>query len=161
MKLLERIISLFKKLAVGNWTAAQLARSFCVGIFIAFSPFVGFHTAMTFLFSWLFSLNVAVVFAVSCGLNNPWTMIPIYGADYLLGEQILCSWFGSSSEAVCSLDPVWMSGVNNFLHTTVGIERVSLWGFLLGGNILGIIFGVGLYPLVKWAFEAIKNRKEA
>ena len=28
----------------------KLSLSFCLGVYIAFSPFVGFHTAMVFLF---------------------------------------------------------------------------------------------------------------
>ena len=159
MELRKRLTSWFKKLSVGSWTARQLAISFCIGLYIAFSPFPGLHTWMTLLAAWVFSLNVAVVFAASMIINNPWTMVPIYGADYLLGDYILRLWYGSSAQ-VCSLDPAWMCSVNNFLHTHVGIEPVSLWGFLLGGNILGIAFSIGFYPLVKRAFEAIKKEKQ-
>lgn len=160
MKLYHWLSSWFKKLAVGNWTARQLALSFCVGVYIAFSPFPGLHTWMTLTAAWLFSLNVAVVFAASCLINNPWTMIPIYGADFLFGQALLCSWFDSSAASVCSLDPAWMAVVNNFLHTYVGIQQVSLWGFLLGGNILGIVAALALYLPVKYMFEAIKKEKQ-
>jgi uncharacterized protein (DUF2062 family) len=160
MKLQQWLSSWFKKLAVGNWTARQLAISFCVGVYIAFSPFPGLHTWMVLVAAWAFSLNVVVLFASSCLINNPWTMIPVYGLDFLLGQSILCSWFGSSSASVCSLDPAWMSVVNKFLHTYIGIEQVSLWGFLLGGNILGIVAAFALYLPVKYMFEAIKREKQ-
>jgi len=74
----------------------------------------------------------------------------------VLGDYILRFWYGSSAQ-VCALDPAWMCSVNNFLHTHVGIQPVSLWGFLLGGNILGVVAAFGLYPLVKRMFEAIKK----
>jgi len=160
MKVQQWLSSWLKKLAVGNWTARQLAISFSVGVYIAFSPFPGLHTWMTLLAAWLFSLNVGVVFAASCVINNPWTMIPIYGGDYLFGQYLLCSWFGLSSASVCALDPAWMSGVNSFLHTYTGIEQVSFWGFLLGGNVLGIGLAFGLYPLIKRLFEVIKKENQ-
>jgi uncharacterized protein (DUF2062 family) len=159
MKVQQWLSSWFKKLAVGNWTARQLAISFCVGVYIAFSPFPGLHTWMTLLAAWVFSLNVAVVFAASMVINNPWTMIPIYGSDYLLGDYLLRFWYGSSAQ-VCALDPAWMCPVNNFFHKYTGIEPVSLWGFLLGGNILGITLAFALYPLIKRLFQAIKKENQ-
>src|SRR5581483_10373754 len=75
-------IEKLKNLADQEHCSTKLALSFCVGVYIAFSPFIGLHTVMTFIFVWLFGLNLAATFTASWLINNPWTMIPIYSTDY-------------------------------------------------------------------------------
>ena len=119
--------------------------SCCVGIFIAFSPFVGFHTAMVFLFSWLFALNFSVVLAASIMINNPWSMAPVYGLSYLCGDWIL-SFFGVNHYA---WNPSWVSKGNEFLSNYVSFSGFSFWAFMVGGNLLGIGFALLAYPIIK------------
>jgi Uncharacterized protein conserved in bacteria len=123
----------------------KLALSCGMGVYIAFSPFVGFHTAMVFLFSWIFALNFAVVLAVSMLLNNPWTMIPVYSAGHMFGDWVL-QLFGINHMA---LNPSWIEGVNSWLSSHIGLSGISLWAFLLGGNVLGVVLGIVSYPLIK------------
>jgi uncharacterized protein (DUF2062 family) len=104
MTIRERILPWLERFAIGNWTARQLAISFCVGTYIAFSPFPGFHTWITLLLAWIFSLNVAVVFAASIFINNPWSMLFIYSGDYFFGDFLLRFVMTDT----CSLDPQWM-----------------------------------------------------
>jgi len=119
--------------------------SCCVGIYIALSPFVGFHTAMVFLFSWLFALNFSVVLAVSMMINNPWTMMPVYGMSYLCGDWML-SWFGLNHNA---WNPSWVSKGNELLSNYVSFSGFSFWAFMIGGNILGLGLALIAYPIVK------------
>lgn len=119
--------------------------SCCVGIFIAFSPFVGFHTAMVFLFSWLFALNFSVVLAASMMINNPWSMVPVYGLSYLCGDWIL-SFFGVNHYA---WNPSWVSKGNELLSSYVSFSGFSFWAFMIGGNILGIGLSLLAYPIIK------------
>ena len=88
------IKKIFTRLLQYEQCVATFTLSCCMGIYIAFCPFVGFHTAMVFVFSWLFALNVSVVLAVSVLINNPWTMLPVYGFSYFCGDWIL-SWLGA------------------------------------------------------------------
>lgn len=119
--------------------------SCCVGIYIAFSPFVGFHTAIVFLFSWLFALNFSVVLAVSMMINNPWTMMPVYGISYLSGDWIL-SWFGLNHYA---WNPSWVSKGNELLSSYVSFSGFSFWAFIIGGNLLGLGLALLAYPIIK------------
>jgi uncharacterized protein len=156
MALRDQIMSRLERLSLDNWTAKKLAVSFCVGTYIAFSPFPGFHTWLSLLLAWMFSLNVAVVFAASIFINNPWTMVFIYGGDYFFGDFILRFFMIDT----CSFDPHWMCYVNTFLHTYTGLEHISLWSFLLGGNIIAVAASFVAYPIAKHIFVEIKKKKQ-
>jgi uncharacterized protein (DUF2062 family) len=122
----------------------RLIMSCCVGVYIAFCPFVGFHTLMVFAFAWLFSLNLAVLFAVSCLINNPWTMVPIYTAGHIAGDWLL-QIFGINS---MSWNPAWLTSFNEHVTNYIGMGGVSLWSFLIGGNVLGLCCAGCLYPVL-------------
>jgi len=141
-----------KRWSVAQYTALiqkehspkRLAISSCVGIYIAFSPFIGFHTAMVFLFAWAFALNFAVLLAVSCAINNPWTMVPIYAIDYMFGDWVLSFMHINSIE----FDPQWVVAINQWVAQSTGIQGVSLCSFLVGGNLLGLGISGILYPIL-------------
>ena len=124
----------------------RLAFSVSLAVFIAFSPFVGFHTAMVFLFSWLFALNAAVLLAISMFINNPWTMVPIYAADHIVGDRIFY-FFGINS---MEFNPDWVSSLNTWIHHYTGMEGISLWAFLVGGNLLSFLLAGITYPVVRY-----------
>ncbi len=132
----------------------RLTLSCCMGIYIAFCPFVGFHTALVFLFAWLFALNFAVMLSVSMLVNNPWTMVPVYGAGHMFGDWML---------SLCGLDhyewnPSWITSLNEWAHQAIGLKGFSFWAFMIGGNILGIGLGVMCYPIIKRLFALVKER---
>lgn len=147
---MEWIKKFIKKLIYQERSAQKLALSFCIGAYIAFSPFPCFHTLMAFLFAWLFSLNLGVTFASSCFINNPWTMIPVYGADYGFGYWLLYKIFNVNP---INFEPSWMHYINVFCEKSLGIAKPCLWSFLLGGNVLGICLGLLLYPIMKKVFS--------
>lgn len=124
----------------------RLAFSVSLAVFIAFSPFVGFHTAMVFLFAWLFALNAAVLLAISMLINNPWTMVPIYAADHVVGDRIF-SLFGIDG---MNLNPDWVCSVNAWISHYTGLEGISLWAFLVGGNLLSIVLAITIYPIIRY-----------
>ncbi|EKD48985.1 MAG: hypothetical protein ACD_64C00047G0003 [uncultured bacterium] len=152
---------------MSNWTEHILTRllryeqcvdrltlSFCMGIYIAFCPFVGFHTALVFLFAWLFALNFAVMLSVSMLVNNPWTMVPVYGAGHMFGDWVL-SLLGVDHY---EWNPSWIISLNNWAHAAIGLQGFSFWAFMIGGNSLGIAFGILCYPMMKRFFIALKQR---
>lgn len=132
----------------------RLTLSFCMGIYIAFCPFVGFHTALVFLFAWLFALNFAVMLSVSMLVNNPWTMVPVYGAGHLFGDWVL-SLFGINHY---EWNPSWITSLNAWAHQAIGLHGFSFWAFMIGGNILGVALGAMCYPVIKPFFAALKQR---
>lgn len=146
--ILSRLRSFFTKLIMSERCPKKLATSFCLGVYIAFSPFIGLHTAMTFLFGWLFALNTAIILTISMLINNPWTMVPVYGLDHVFGVWVF---------DVCGFDcmawnPYWLTSCNAYLQYYTGISGLSLYAFMLGGNLLGVTLGVMLYPLIRRFF---------
>lgn len=127
----------------------KLALSCSMGIYIAFSPFIGLHTAMIFVSSWLFRLNLPVVFASGYLVNNPWTLVPVFSSGYATGYLILHTLLGLQTR---DINPWWMTKINLFLETIVGTPHVCFWSFMVGANVLGVVLAFILYPLLKQVF---------
>jgi len=150
--MITRIKELLKRLVLEERSPRILAISFCVGIYIAFSPFIGLHTVMVFIFSWLLGLNFATVFAASNFINNPWTMVPVYTSGHVFGDFLfsrVCGW-----PQGCS-NPAWMARMSNWLSGYVDISGFSLWAFMIGGNLLGLIFALAMYPFMSRVFHML------
>ena len=149
------IINVFKRLILKDRSPRMLALSFCVGVYIAFSPYLFMHTAMVFVFAWVFSLHLPAVFAAAYLVNNPWTLVPIYTSDYFVGEFLLRTVCGFDT---LQLNPAWMTFINKPIAHYTGISGISFWSFMLGGNLLGLLAGVMLYPVLKRIFATMSTR---
>ncbi len=145
----EKIRAFFRRLTLGAHCPKKLAASVCVGVYMAFCPLFGLHIITALFLAWFFSLNAVIIFAVSTAIHNPWTVFPIYATDYFCGEYVLSHWFGVNTIAC---NPCWMGYCNSFLVAHTSLPELSLWSFLLGGNILGIGLGLVAYPVMKRFF---------
>jgi uncharacterized protein (DUF2062 family) len=79
----DRIRSLFRL----NDSPHRLSAAFALGVFIAFSPTIGLHTVSCLLLAWAFRLSKLVVITAAF-INNPWTIVPLYGFCLWLGMKI-------------------------------------------------------------------------
>ena len=113
---------------------------------------MGLHTALVFVFAWLLSLNALVLLAISNGINNPLTMLPIYASGHITGNWLLSGLFGYD---VQRLDPGWMQWFNVKVIAAVGIPKLSLTAFLIGGNLLGLATAICIYPVAHVALRAV------
>ena len=143
------LVAFFESLIKQERCAHKFALACCTGVYIAFSPFIGFHTVMVFLFSWLFALNTAIMLAVSLFINNPWTMVPVYGIGYIVGDWLF-NLLGINS---ASWNPRWC---NILLKTYSNYSSISLGAFLVGGNLLGLGIGGMIYPIMRYVFNCYK-----
>lgn len=150
---LSKLHSLFMN---RTYSTYKLTLSTCLGIYIAFCPFVGFHTALVFLFGWLFALYTPIILAVSMFINNPWTMIPVYYAGHVFGEYL----FDIFSIVDTEYMPIWLHKFNLYLDTQFGFKTFSLGAFFVGGNILGVLISIGSYPIVNYIIKGIKKKKK-
>lgn len=157
VNMFSRIRTFLKEIAQKERCPHKLAVASSLGIYISFSPFLGLHTAMHIILGWLFGLNIPLLLAVGYGVNNPWTMVPIYMSGYLCGYWILHSWWGMS---VTGSNPLWMSYINAKLAYYLGVVDVSFWAFMLGANLVGVILAFVLYPIF-WNFFSSILRKKA
>lgn len=142
----NKILNQLKQLVMQEPSCKKLVISFCVGNYVAFSPYpfpLG-HTLLAFLLSYIFRLNTAVVFFATFFINNPWTALVVYGLDYAVGY-----WLVHQVAGVSPINPAWMNFINNFLQQKIACGHFCLWSFLIGGNLLGIVTSVMLYPILK------------
>lgn len=151
------VYSLLNRMTAYECCPKRLAFTCALGIYIGISPLVGLHTIMVFAFGWMFALSIPVLFIVSMMIHNPWTMMPVYAIDHLFGK-----WLFSILEIDhVAWDPVWLESCNLFLKEHTGISGLSLSAFFVGGNLLGIVTSVMLYPVMKRFFSKYLHRNSA
>lgn len=124
--------------------------SLAVGVFLAFSPFPGFHLVVAFFSCRLFRLN-PVVMLVGVLVHNPWTLIGIHMAGLILGDMIL---FGK----LTSLETFRLFPWNEFgLRQVFSSDFWSVNGhylvdiycpFFIGSLLLSFLFGFLSFHLV-------------
>lgn len=137
----------------------RLAQAASLGVYIALSPFFGLHTIMHIVFGWLFNFNIPLLLCIGYTVNNPWTMVPLYTAGYKVGVWIL---YYCAPSVLYQSNPLWMQSLNEQLSYYTGSTYISLWAFVVGGNVLGVIGALITYPLFKKVFTYIiilKNSK--
>lgn len=125
----EKIKKKFKEVLLLSDSPRKIALAFAIGVFIAFSPILGFHTIMVLLVAWLFRLNPVALFA-GAFVNNPWTFTPLYG---------FCLWFGIYLYGGTAAFP-HISWEHLSLLTFLGNLKPFIAPFLLGTTIVGVVF---------------------
>ena len=127
--------SLLKQVLHLQESPQRTALAFAIGVFIGFSPAYGLHTVMVFFCTWAFGLNFLALM-VGAFLNNPWTVVPILGATYLVGALLL----GRSDSP--SFD--WHDVSFGAIYEQVMPYAVP---FFLGGIVLSLLGAALAYPL--------------
>jgi uncharacterized protein (DUF2062 family) len=123
-------------------TPTRAALAFALGVLIAFSPFLGIHTAIALGLAFLFRLNRVAILAGTF-TNNPWTIAPMYTAGTLLG----CGLLGVS--------PASLAEVNWSLHGRAFYESVLaglgplLLPFVVGNLVLGAAVAFVVFVVVR------------
>jgi uncharacterized protein (DUF2062 family) len=144
--MIQRVYSTIQQASVNGLSPQHRAYAIAWGVYIAFCPFIGFHTLMTFGIGWLFALNVPLMFVVSHIINNPWTMIPVYASGYICGEWILHDMLHIDTMVY---NPAWVTHFNDIVSYYTGFGHISFLSFMVGGNLLGIIGGLLAYCVAK------------
>jgi len=126
----------------------KLALAFALGIFVAFTPTIGFHMITCLALAWVFRLSKLVIITASF-VNNPWTIVPLYG---------FCTWLGIKITGSHSIAPdiAWNDlNISNAIH----ILEPYLWSYVVGTLFVGAIAGVVSYFVFHWA--VVHYRKKA
>lgn len=124
----------------------RTALAFALGVFIAFSPAYGLHTAMVALCTWLFGLNFLALLAGAL-VNNPWTIIPILGATYWSGALLL----GRTDTPTFDWHDLSFGGLYQQMLPYAG-------PFLLGGLVLSMLGAALSYPLAYFFFVKYRQK---
>ncbi|HYG10652.1 MAG TPA: DUF2062 domain-containing protein, partial [Pyrinomonadaceae bacterium] len=79
----------FRRLLAVDDPPERTALAFSVGVFIAFSPFLGLHTIMATVAAFAFRFNKIAIYTGTF-INNPFlTLVPITVASYAVGALLL------------------------------------------------------------------------
>jgi uncharacterized protein len=144
----RKIINFFKKIMNSDASPQKMAGSFAIGVYLAFSPLPGLHTVMMFFLKWLFSLNFPMLF-IATSINNPWTLILFYSADYFFGYWLVHTFLGCNPDFCISLAKVFGSG------------KICVTSFLIGGNVLGIAAALLSYLPIYIIFKKFSKNGKA
>ncbi len=126
--------------------AHRLSLSASLGVFIAFCPLVGLHTVIAIFCGWLFSLHTSVLLVVSMTINNPWTMLGVYGSGHWFGIS-MCDFFAIDHMLFA---PEYLQSWSQWLFSFLGTSQFSIGAFLIGGNALGLLCAFISYPIIKY-----------
>jgi uncharacterized protein (DUF2062 family) len=108
----------------------RVAGAFALGVFIAFFPILGIHTALAIGLAVALRLNKVAILA-GAWINNPWTLAPMYTAGTLLG----CFALGVSPASLAGID--WSLHGRAFYASLVEGFRPLVLPFVVGNLVLG------------------------
>jgi hypothetical protein len=129
----DRIRSIFQL----NDTPHRLALAFAVGVFIAFSPTFGLHIITCLIVAWMFRLSKLALITATF-INNPWTIVPMYGFCIWFGDKLLGSELAIPRIAWNELT----------LSTAYVAVKPFFWPFITGTLAVGAIAAVIAYFLI-------------
>lgn len=151
--------STLRRLLVIDDPPERTALAFSIGIFIAFSPFLGLHTIMATLLAFLFKFNKIAIYTGTF-INNPFlTLVPIIVASYGVGAFILGRPLGIPPEGIELLkNPAIFSG--EYYRKIFVQSWYIVYPFAVGAMVLSVVCSVVAYPLTLRALRAYRRRKE-
>ena len=148
----------FRRLLAIDDPPERTALAFSIGVFIAFSPFLGLHTIMATALAFAFRFNKIAIYTGTF-INNPFfTLVPIIIASYAVGAFVLGRPLQLPDEGLELLtNPHIFSGD---YYRRLFIESWNIvWPFAVGGMVLSVVCSVLAYPLTLRALRAYRRRK--
>jgi uncharacterized protein (DUF2062 family) len=148
----------FRRLLALDDPPERTALAFSIGVFIAFSPFLGLHTIMATLVAFIFRFNKIAVY---CGtfINNPFlTLVPIIIAAYALGAFVLGRPLRIPPAGIELLKhPHLLTG--SYYHQLFRESWDIVWPFTIGSMMLSVVCSLIAYPVTSAWLRSRKRRK--
>jgi uncharacterized protein len=140
-------------------TPERTALAYSIGVFLGFSPFLGFHTLAGLAVAFLFRLNrVAILLGVWS--NAPWWVIPYYTLATSAGMWL--TGFRIENSAIREILRLGMD--RGFFDSEFWNCLASQWGFLwsftLGSLIFTTLLALAAYPLSRGWIRFYRHRKK-
>jgi len=149
----------FRRLLAIDDPPERTALAFSIGVFIAFSPFLGLHTIVATALAFIFRFNKIAIYT-GAFINNPlFTLVPIIIASYGIGAFVLGRPLRIPDEGLELLK-------NPHLFTGAYYRRIFLqswdivWPFAVGGMVLSVVCSVLAYPITLRALRAYRVAKQ-
>ena len=124
----------------------RTALAFSIGVFIAFSPFLGLHTIIATALAFLFRLNKVAIYTGTF-VNNPFlTLVPIILASYGVGAFLMGRPLRLPEEGLALLkEPHLLT--SSYWRELARHSWDILLPFTIGGLALSVICSLAAYPL--------------
>ena len=148
----------FRRLLALDDPPERTALAFSLGVFIAFSPFLGLHTIAATLVAFIFRFNKIAIFAGTF-LNNPFlTLVPIIIVSYALGALLLGQPLHIPAEGIELIrNPRLLTAA--YYRELFGHGWYLIKPFALGSTILSLVCPLIAYPLTLRVLRAHRSRK--
>jgi hypothetical protein len=148
----------FRRLLTLDDPPERTALAFAIGVFIAFSPFLGLHTIMATLVAVFFRFNKIAVYSGTF-INNPFvTLVPIIIASYAIGALLLGRPLRISPEGIDLLrEPHLLT--TDYYRKLFHEGWQVVWPFTIGATALSVICSLIAYPVTSWLLRTRQQRK--
>ncbi|HZI20047.1 MAG TPA: DUF2062 domain-containing protein [Pyrinomonadaceae bacterium] len=124
----------------------RTALAFSVGVFIAFSPFLGLHTIMATAVALIFRFNKVAIYTGTF-INNPFlTLVPIIVASYAVGAFVLGRPVALPDEGMSLLREPHLTDAAYWRALGAGWSDLLL-PFAVGGMLLSVVCSLAAYPV--------------
>lgn len=150
--------SAFRRLLAIDDPPERTALAFSIGVFIAFSPFLGLHTILATFIAFVFRFNKVAIYTGTFVNNPPLTLVPIIVASYAVGAFFMGRPLRIPPEGVELLkNPHLLTGE---YYRRLFVQSLSIVvPFALGGMVLSVVCSLIAYPLTLRALRAVRDRK--
>lgn len=128
----------------------EIAMGFALGIFVAFTPFMGFHTAIAVFLAAIFGWS-KIAAAMAVWVTNPFTAPVVYGATYALGSW----WIGGHHHAAV----IEKVGGEGFWGCVKAVPDIVL-PLMIGGLLLGLPLALVGYAVSLRLVNRFRKAKE-
>lgn len=142
----------FRRLLAIDDPPERTALAFSIGIFIAFSPFLGLHTIMATVIAFTFRFNKVAIYTGTF-INNPFlTLVPIIIVSYAIGAFLLGRPLGIPEEGIELLKNPHLFSRDYYSRLAMQSWNI-VWPFAVGATVLSIVCSLLAYPLTLWALR--------
>jgi len=152
--------STFRRLLALDDPPERTALAFSLGVFVAFSPFLGLHTILATLIAFVFRFNKVAVYSGTF-INNPFfTLVPIIIASYAIGAFILGRPLRIPQAGVELLrhpHPLTASYYHQIFQESWDI----VWPFSIGAMMLSVVCSLIAYPVTSSLLRARRRSQAA
>jgi uncharacterized protein (DUF2062 family) len=150
----------FRRLLSLDDPPERTALAFSIGIFIAFSPFLGLHTILATLFAFIFRFNKIAIYSGTF-VNNPFlTLVPIIVGSYAVGALLLGRPMKIPAEGVELLKDPHLLTADYYQRLFVQSWDI-LKTFAVGGIILSVVCSLIAYPVTLRLLRAHRRFRAA
>ncbi|HEY6233314.1 MAG TPA: DUF2062 domain-containing protein [Pyrinomonadaceae bacterium] len=153
------MFSSFRRLLALDDPPERTALAFAIGVFIAFSPFLGLHTILATVIAFIFRFNKVAIYTGTF-INNPLiTLIPIIVASYAIGAFVLGRPLripAAGLELLAHPHPLTRDYYRQLFRESWDV----LWPFTIGGMTLSVVCSLIAYPVTSSLLRARRRSKE-